>query len=516
MSVEKIDDLIRRGEKMLATQLQEVEAHQKQKQVEADDHRYETNAWLDRAGWAKHLTPYAESELPKLIATPQREGSDAAAHEEEAEDAPSEAELWRACQATMRMLRKAQKACHPEAAGYHALEYVNRRETGQKNNEKPFYGRQMSKTMKKYGVHFTPMLSYIWRRYDSVEPQPPYRLTSRQRDRWESLRDAVPDFEAHRRPEKYRCLEAACLEFWISLADHQLKDHEDESALVSGAALLGWDAIRGRWKIANDYTPPLSGIITLFRMLVVYRAYQQREAEVQQQRDCAYDEETAPQRAPSHFSLVPKMVHRFMTLTELGGQPSPMNFLLRLRPYGRTIRMNSSEDGVIRWHRDEVQCGSVRFTMSALRSMVHGLVDSTWTELRRNLLLLDVNDRGEIVPGSTPIPPLDLDQLYDHPSELEKDGSLLKDPRNTFAVDGPTWLYRRIFREPAFRQRFIDAEASDELEDAMVAWRGPEIERYSQVVTNVQINLLVLMELSGGGPWRGSCCAQIVTDGNAW
>ena len=103
------------------------------------------------------------------------------------------------------------------------------------------------------------------------------------------------------------------------------------------------------------------------------------------------------------------MVYRFITLTEFSGQPSPMNFLLRLRTYGRTIRINSSEDGVISWHRDKVQCGSVRFTISALQSMVYGLVDSTWTELRRNLLLLDVNNRGKIVPGSTPIPPLDLD-----------------------------------------------------------------------------------------------------------
>lgn len=42
---------------------------------------------------------------------------------------------------TVQVIRKAQKACHPAVTGLHALEYINRREIGQRSNEKLFYGR---------------------------------------------------------------------------------------------------------------------------------------------------------------------------------------------------------------------------------------------------------------------------------------------------------------------------------------------------------------------------------------
>lgn len=77
LSVEKVDDLVRRGEEMLAAQLREVVDYRTKKRVEADENRYEANAWLDRAGWAKHLVVYDRSDLPQLIEFPRREGVEA-------------------------------------------------------------------------------------------------------------------------------------------------------------------------------------------------------------------------------------------------------------------------------------------------------------------------------------------------------------------------------------------------------------------------------------------------------
>jgi hypothetical protein len=42
----------------------------------------------------------------------------------------------------------------PQVVGYPALEFINRRETGQVSNEKLFYAGQMGKTMIKYSRHF--------------------------------------------------------------------------------------------------------------------------------------------------------------------------------------------------------------------------------------------------------------------------------------------------------------------------------------------------------------------------
>ncbi len=55
MNLERADELVKRGEAMLAAQLQELEQHQRTQKVQADENRYEANAWLDRAGWAISL-----------------------------------------------------------------------------------------------------------------------------------------------------------------------------------------------------------------------------------------------------------------------------------------------------------------------------------------------------------------------------------------------------------------------------------------------------------------------------
>jgi len=73
-----------------------------------------------------------------------------------------------------------------------------------------------------------------------------------------------------------------------------------------------------------------------------------------------------------------------------------MNFLLRLRTYRFNIRINTPADGVISWHGDKIQYGSVRFTMTKLRRMIYGLVNQLWLRLRRDILLLDINDKGEL------------------------------------------------------------------------------------------------------------------------
>ena len=66
------------------------------------------------------------------------------------------------------------------------------------------------------------------------------------------------------------------------MADHELRDHEYDSALVSGAAVLGWNGPKKTWKTPINYPPVLSGIITVFRMFVISHAHGQREREIGQ------------------------------------------------------------------------------------------------------------------------------------------------------------------------------------------------------------------------------------------
>jgi hypothetical protein len=70
--------------------------------------------------------------------------------------------------------------------------------------------------------------------------------------------------------------EEASLAFWIAIFDHELKDREFESGIISVAAILGLEVERGGWRSALSYTPILSAIITTLQALVVYQAYSDR------------------------------------------------------------------------------------------------------------------------------------------------------------------------------------------------------------------------------------------------
>jgi hypothetical protein len=67
--------------------------------------------------------------------------------EEERKDS---AGLVAASRATRRLIRHAFKIARPGKVGRLALEAVNRRETGERSNEKPFYARQKVATIQKY------------------------------------------------------------------------------------------------------------------------------------------------------------------------------------------------------------------------------------------------------------------------------------------------------------------------------------------------------------------------------
>jgi hypothetical protein len=189
--------------------------------------------------------------------------------------------------------------------------------------------------------------------------------------------------------------------------DYNLKDNEYKSALVSAAAVFRVNKDCG-WKSPLVYTPIISAIVTVAKMLVLYRARKARKermADIMEKE--GFGKEDAEDQAPGHFELVKEMADGFMTLTRYGGKPTPIDWLLRLRTYGIKVRFNTNADGVVEWVGDTLLYGHIKFTMAALRSMIHGLVETTRVELRKELLLLDVDEEGQTMDGVTQLPVID-------------------------------------------------------------------------------------------------------------
>ncbi|KAJ1679990.1 hypothetical protein EV182_000911 [Spiromyces aspiralis] len=197
-------------------------------------------------------------------------------------------------------------------------------------------------------------------------------------------------------------LEGHILDFFIALLDHDISDNEFQNALYSGLAILGIRAEYG-WRSALLYMPILSVIVTVARMLVLYKAKRARDDEVWNWWQLTGESEAkAWEWACSHFDWVRDMVWQFMMIIAFNGQLLPMDLVLRLRAYGKAVQANTNADGVIDWHGDKLLIGRVQFGMASLQAMIHRLLHVAWAQLRWAVLLLDVDEDGEPVVVATP------------------------------------------------------------------------------------------------------------------
>jgi superfamily II DNA helicase RecQ len=523
----------------MAIELARQEAHA---QIEPDDNRYLWHDWLRRTQWARHL---ARLDRPWLLQQVQR-------------PAESEEALAKVCWAVEMVIWKAQRASSPDVVGLPATTFIERREAGAPSNEKPFNALQTGKTMMKYSGYWVSIVCYLWRTHELPDAEavaedadcgieaesklttrhvsgrkPRYCLSAgqiralwlieetllaAQRDKVNNLNDDSSsseydashdkdDGESERNEGREEELERHVLTLLIALLDHQLGDHYYKSALVSATAVLGVDRNCG-WKPPHSYTTLLSGIVTVAKMLVLYSAVQTRKQEVAElERTGGWPREDAEAIATKHVELVQQSVKGFMTLTDYGGKPTPMDWVLRLRAYGKGANKGTNSAGHVLWVGDEILYGYVRYSMSQLRSMIHGLVEATRMEVRRELLLLEVDDAGDAVEGATPLPTVDWNTMVDNPAELRSGWNFLQDTRNTFSgVDGAGWLAKRVANEKKLRSVFVDADASRlsaAAEDG-VAWVKKRVEQYEKAMRLFREHLLVAMHMTGGQPARGT------------
>jgi len=181
--------------------------------------------------------------------------------EEEREDS---VELAVASRATRRLIRRVFKTARPGEVGRPALEAVNRQETGKQSNEKLFYAGQKVAMIRKYSWVWVKMLRYIWRT-EGRDSKPDYELTLEQAARLGDLQQSVEVDQAEEDEEgEVRAgsgqvartaaaatkaiaavVEEASLAFWIAMFNHELKDREFESSIISAAAVLGLEVERG-------------------------------------------------------------------------------------------------------------------------------------------------------------------------------------------------------------------------------------------------------------------------------
>lgn len=461
-----------------------------------DSSRQQADPWLELTEWISHLKGISRAKLLYARRLPG-EAEDA---RKEKESKVHESDLEDVCKAMRRLIRKAFHSSQPEIASRPVREIIERRETGAESNERPFYSGHKVATIKKYSRKLTQILCYLWRTYEQTG-RPPYKLTGRQDALLWSLKQIARSADA----AKNRKLEAGCLRLWIALLDHSLSGNEHESALLSGVAVLGLkdDHRGGGWVPAHEFSPTLSALITTSKALIIYYAHCQREDALL--RD--------PDTAPTAYELVREMSERFLTLCDYRGTPSPMNRMLRLRTLARTEAKKHNTPGIVAWDRDRLLVDKQSFTLADLRSMVRGLCETVRLQLLKDVLLLDLDERGCVRPGTTPLPKLSMDELVDQPAERATGWSFFKHPSNKLD-DWPKWLLDRVLAEATLRDKFLCGVDSSQ-QPSRALWRDHAVCEYMRGVRRFKESLFALVHLSGGGPGRGTEITSIQCENSA-
>jgi hypothetical protein len=503
-----------------ATQLEEAEK-KRNAAIQADTDRFDFNEWLNRAGWARHLRGLKRDWLLQMARKPT--------HKERA--------LTEVCYAARMVIWRAQQASKASVVGMPAMMYINRREFGNSTNEKPFNAQQTKNTMIKYSNVWIEIIAYIWRTHEMpvVTPhnddederegrRPPYHISGKQYSCMERIRMIVgrdeeenwfdeldsedSDDDERLDEQQQEVLEGHVLQFMLSLLDHVLGDNEYTSALISGMAVLGISAESG-WLNPLLYTPKQSAVISISRMLVLYRSTQLRQEQVDKLAAEGWGSEDAAAMAPAHLEFVQDMANRFMTLTEYNGKPTPMDSILRLRAFGFKIRFTTNAEGVIDWVGDTLLYGNIQFSMPQLRSMIHGMIASARQHILKKLLLLQVDSEGSIVKNTTLCPVIDWKKLVDNAAERQVGWSFIEDPRNknaTSVEDPKNWLAQLIETDEVIKNQFIDVEATRAAlaGDGGVVWRKDRVQAYGEAMKEARQELAPLTHMTGGGPPRGS------------
>jgi hypothetical protein len=205
-------------------------------------------------------------------------------------------------------------------------------------------------------------------------------------------------------------------------------------ALRVELAVLGADGENGGWMPAINYTPILAGMITTVRAIVVRRAWRIRQNQIQANIQNGSAEEHAEEGVPSVFDIVKKDVERFMTMTEYGGYPTPMNTIYIHKMYEMKIRYTTKAEGQISWEGDDtVLVRKIKLSMGDVQSVVYGLLAAMRQQLVELLVLPPDPDSSEWRPGE--LTRFDMSKTADNNRTLDEGWSFFKGVRNEWIVD---------------------------------------------------------------------------------
>jgi hypothetical protein len=214
-----------------------------------------------------------------------------------------------------------------------------------------------------------------------------FRFTENQQERYQEMWDLyqarslayASPYQESEGSERLGPTQQALLRFLISLLNHRISGNDFENAILSGLAVLGLGPVQG-WVDALNYTPKLSAVVKLARIMVVQLAWETIDG------------------SPDHdiFDVVKNSVRRYMVI----GAPTPISRIYHMRTYGLKIRYTTTADGRVDWTSQGQQTRllfeKIEFSKAQFEGFVRGVLQEARRILQTNLLYTTAED------GSSP------------------------------------------------------------------------------------------------------------------
>src|SRR5436190_2328083 len=426
----------------------------------------EPSAWLQTTDWIRYLEGHNLQAAAELIALP---------HPSEPEP-----ELVALLDALDRLVEQARNSILQGKVNAFDQQRINSflrsGSRSSKASDRPLAYKLHKNTYAKYKSTWKQLLCFVYRLvYQQQQPALHCLLTPVQLAALDQVAQAAHTYvrEQQEMPAFQSALDHACLRFCIALLDQRLMGDLYDSVIVGFLAVLGIDKAREGFQEAIPYTPHLSAIVKIAQLLVLQRA--------------VVAAETGETEYPADMLEV--LHDRFMVY----GSRSPINWVQKLRVYGKKIRDSTTSLGYMVWSDDgqELEYRSLQFSMTGLKQFVRQQVSQAQDQLQQLLLIHAEEAREDVVPK------LRLQDLKDNPALSRLGQSFLTDLRNPALQGHDRWLLNRVLKHSWLQDEFfVDVQQA--------RWKAPAVEDYLSQVDAFLEQLLLLVHITSGQPARGT------------
>jgi hypothetical protein len=510
------------------------------------------NSWMRYNKFATMLDGRNIQWLRTLIATP---------------DPETEIGLLRLCAVLKDLIVSAQDDCPEPRTPRALLQFANHKMYGGSGSKLPFRYWIGSNTIDRYAVVWRRLVCYVWRALPYLRDPKEYAKNNYHtgNDDFKFPESRLRDVQL----QQFEAIVAGCNaeygsenEDWEAAADRIKKGLHGFLLNLFQEQLLGSDvknvliaslAIQclhegGHWRIANEFTPILSAVITVSKMLVLSYAYRYRimlpdlprpqggKSNEEQEDDNGREDGAIAQEVWNQWCWGREFIRKWMrTSTEDRGEQvgdfatGAFNVVVEMRSYGKAIARHTPRPPTIRWETNAYDTyilhTNVRLGMKELQQMVAQITSDTRELLLRSLLLIPDRRGSRNSSGSAcdsgdedsnakhhrnwarehEIPPIAWTELVDDKSKRSTGHSLFNmsdkmSPNYKHLKAGEEWLMSRIVEEPKLSTKYVlDVQTQHGVEPR---FHEAVLSEYRNSVTNFLEHLLVLMHLTGGSPAR--------------